>query len=69
MILNLKRHNGSDSKEFACNVGDWGSIQGLERYPEEGNGISTAVSLSGKIPWTEETARLESMVFQRVRHD
>ena len=26
---------GSDGKEFACNVGDLGSIPGLGRYPEE----------------------------------
>ena len=29
---------GSDGKESACNVGDQGSIPGLERFPEEGNG-------------------------------
>ena len=29
---------GSDSKESACNVGDLGSIPGLERSPGEGNG-------------------------------
>ena len=29
---------GSDGKESACNVGDWGSIPGLERSPGEGNG-------------------------------
>ena len=29
---------GSDGKESACNVGDPGSIPGLGRYPEEGNG-------------------------------
>jgi len=28
----------SDSKESSCNVGDLGSIPGLGRYPEEGNG-------------------------------
>ena len=28
---------GSDRKEFACNVGDPGSIPGLERSPGEGN--------------------------------
>ena len=30
--------NGSDSKESACNLGDPGSIPGLGRSPEEGNG-------------------------------
>ena len=29
---------GSDSKGSACNVGDPGSILGLRRFPEEGNG-------------------------------
>ena len=29
---------GSDGKESACNVGDLGSIPGLGRSPEEGNG-------------------------------
>ena len=29
---------GSDSKESAYNVGDWGSIPGLGRSPGEGNG-------------------------------
>ena len=29
---------GSDGKESACNVGDLGSIIGLGRSPEEGNG-------------------------------
>ena len=28
----------SDGKESACNAGDPGSIPGLERSPEEGNG-------------------------------
>ena len=29
---------GSDGKESACNAGDPGSIPGLGRSPEEGNG-------------------------------
>ena len=29
---------GSDSKESTCNVGDLGSIPGLQRSPGEGNG-------------------------------
>ena len=31
-------HSGSDGEEFACNVGDPGSIPGLGRSPGEGNG-------------------------------
>ena len=29
---------GSDGKKFACNVGDWGLIPGLEKSLAEGNG-------------------------------
>ena len=29
---------GSDGKVSACNVGDPGSILGMERFPGEGNG-------------------------------
>ena len=29
---------GSDGKESVCNTGDLGSIPGLRRSPEEGNG-------------------------------
>jgi len=29
---------GSAGKESACNVGDWGSIPGLGRFPREGKG-------------------------------
>ena len=38
MSSNLRVFNGSDSKEFAFSVGDQGSIPGLGRSPEEGNG-------------------------------
>ena len=31
-------HGGSANKESTCNVGDLGSIPGLERSPGEGNG-------------------------------
>ena len=31
-------HNGSENKESVCNLGDLGSISGLGRSPEEGNG-------------------------------
>ena len=34
----LKLPRGSDDKESACNVEDPGSIPGLGRYPEKGNG-------------------------------
>ena len=35
---------GSDYKEYACNVGDLGSISGLGRFPGEGNGNSLQYS-------------------------
>ena len=51
---------GSDSKEFTCNVGDLGSIPGLERSPGEGTLPTPVVlpgefhgqrSLAGHSPW------------------
>ena len=42
---------GSAGKESACNVGNLGSIPGLERSPGEGNGYQSRV---GKIPWRRE---------------
>ena len=39
---------GSDSKEFACNVGDLGSIPGLERSPEGRAWQPTPVFLPGE---------------------
>ena len=35
---------GSDGKESACNAGDQGSVPGLGRFPEEGNGNSLQYS-------------------------
>ena len=59
---------GSDSKASACNVGDLGSIPGLGRSPGEGNG-NPLQYFAWKIPWTEESGRLQSKESQRVRHD
>ena len=59
--------SGSDSKEFACNAGDLGSIPELERSPGEGNGNTSSSILAWKIPWAEEPSRLQSMGSQRVR--
>ena len=55
-------------KESACNAGDLGSIPGLRRSPGEGNGSPLSI-LAWKIPWTEEPGGLQSMGWQRVRHD
>ena len=54
---------GSHGKESAYNVGDPGSIPGLERSPGEGigNPLST---LARRIPWTERPGRLQFMEFQ-----
>jgi len=56
---------GSDSKESTCNEGDLDSIPGLGKSP--GGRKPTPVFL--KSPWTEEPGGLQSMGFQRVRHD
>ena len=39
--------DGSDSKEYACNAGDWGSIPGSVRSPGEGNGYPLPYSCLG----------------------
>ena len=36
-LLRLGFPGGSDGKESACNVGDWGLMPGLGRSPGEGN--------------------------------
>ena len=38
---------GSKGKESACNAGDWGSIPGSGRCPEEGNSIPLQYSCLG----------------------
>ena len=38
VVIYIWLPGGSDSKEFACNAGDSGSIPGSERSPGEGNG-------------------------------
>jgi len=39
---------GSAGREFSCNVGDLGSIPGLERSPGEGKGYPTPVFWPGE---------------------
>ena len=46
----------SESKESACNAGDLG----LENPLEKGMAIHSSI-LAWKIPWTEEPGRLQSM--------
>ena len=52
----------------AGDKGDAGSIPGLGRHPEGGNGKHSCI-LAWRIRRTEETGRLQSMGSQRVRHD
>ena len=47
---------------------DTGLIPGLGRSPEEEMATHSGV-LAWEIPWTEEPGGLQSMGFQRVRHD
>ena len=46
--------HGSVGKESTCNLGDVGSIPGLERYPGEGNGNPLQYSYLGN-PKDRET--------------
>ena len=57
----------SDSKEFICNAGDPGSVPGSRRSPGGENGNPFQYSC-WRIPWTEESGRLQSMGSQRVGH-
>ena len=59
---------GSEVKASVCNAGDLGSIPGLGRSPEEGNGNHSNI-LARRIPWMEEPGGLQSTGSQRVRHD
>ena len=44
---------GSDSKESACNAGDWGLIPGSGISPGKGNETYSSI-LAWEIPWTEK---------------
>ena len=52
-------------RNLPANAGEPGSIPGLERSPQQGNGSIPA----WKVPGTEEPGRLQSMGLKRVRHD
>ena len=58
----------SDGKESARNAGDPGSIPGSGRSLGEQNGYTTHYSiLAWRIPWTEETVELQSiLIFQFI---
>ena len=55
----------SDGKESAYNAGDLGLIPGLGRSPEEQNATHSSI-LAWRIPWTEDSSRLQSLRSQRV---
>ena len=55
---------GSDGKESACNAGDLGQKDPLEKGMATYSGI-----LDWRIPWTEEPDGLQSMGSKRVGHD
>ena len=59
---------GSDSKESTYNAGYLGLIPGLGRYPGEGMATHSSIRAC-RIPWTEEPGRLQSMEWQRVKHN
>ena len=55
---------GSDVKASACNAGDLGREDPLEKEMATHSSI-----LAWRIPWTEELGGLQSTGSQRVRHD
>ena len=59
---------GSDSKPFAYNVGDLGSIPD-QKDPLEKEMATHSSILVWKIPWTEEPGQLQTTGSQRVGHD
>ena len=58
---------GSDIKESACNAGDLGFL-GRDDSLEKGMSTLSSI-LAWRIPWTEESGRLQSLGLQRVRHN
>ena len=67
-IFKLGFRGGSDCKESTCNEGDPGSIPGLGRSPEEGNGNPLQYSCL-KNSRAEEPGGLQFMGSQRVGHN
>ena len=57
---------GSAVENLPTSAGDFSSITGSERSPEEENGCPSQYSCLG-IPWTEEPGGPQSMVSQRIR--
>ena len=55
-------------RNLPANAGGTGSIPGSEDPPEKETATHTS-TLAGKIPWTQEPGRLQSMESSRVRYD
>ena len=55
---------GSEVKNLPANAGDTGSIPGLERSSEGGNGNPLQYSHPGS-PWAEEPGGLQSVELQK----
>ena len=59
---------GSGGKASAYNVGDPGSIPGLEDLLEKEMATHSSI-FAWRIPWTEEPGRVQSTGSQRVGHN
>ena len=59
---------GQTVKNLPANAVDQDLIPGLARSPGEGNGNQSSF-LAWRIPWTEEPSGLQSLMWQRIRHD
>ena len=71
LYLDLGGSYGSAGKESACNAGDtedMGSIPGLGRFPEEGNGNPLQYSCL-ESPMDRGAGQATVHGLQRVRHD
>ena len=55
---------GSDSKDFACNAGDLGSVPGLGRSLQKEMATHSCI-LAWRIQWTEKPVGLQSIGSQR----
>ena len=64
MFVCFRFSDGSEGKASACNAGDLGGEDPLEKKMAAHSSI-----LAWKTPWTEKPGRLQFMGLQRVRHD
>ena len=68
LSINKLMAGGSDGKASACNEGDPGSFLGWEDPLEKAMAPHSSTP-TWKIPWMEESDRLQSMGLQRVGHN